>query len=212
MRQYERRVTSQFGEDGIIEYLINTVGVTNKIAVEIGTGPSRENNTHNLLDKGWRVFWFDLVQNNVQHEQLVSTVATVTSTNVVELFDQQKIPADFDLLSIDIDGNDYHVRQALAAYKPRIIVMEYNGAYDKDTEYIMPLDDSYRWQGDVRFNASLKSLQLLNDSLGYDLVYCTSQGVNAFFLRKDINPIGPKTCDEVYRKLFWYKGQPITNS
>lgn len=213
MKEYEKKYTSQFGEDGIIEHIFNTIGTTNKIAVEIGVIGDKvdfpENNTWKLHTKGWNCFWFDLTKPNYELENIILTTKYLTSNNISDIFSDLKIPNDFDLLGIDIDGNDYHIRKALRQYKPRVIIMEYNGCYSPHCDYIMPENNNYIWQGenDTTFGASLKSITKLNNEFGYDLVYCTSEGVNAFFIRKDINIFKCKEPDEVFKKVLWYNNE-----
>jgi len=206
VESYEKKVYSQNGEDGIIEYIFNSIGVTNKIAVEFGVNSSEhgaESNTRLLLDKGWKTFWIDTKENSGIHENCVSIQRFLTVDNIVDTFKELKIPIEFDLLSIDIDGNDYHIREALSEYKPRVYIIEYNGAISADSEYVMPRNDNYVWNGGTDFGASLLSYTKQADRLGYDLVYCNSNGVNSFFIKRDINPFPKVTVQEVWRKLFW---------
>lgn len=209
MKQYERKVHSQQGEDGIIEHIFNTIGTTDKIAVEIGVsafyGGARgaECNTLNLANQGWKTYWFDMIDVDVTPKNCTFVKGVLTPDNVVDAFENAGIPKEFDLLSIDIDSNDYYIREQLEMYKPRVCIQEYNGAYDASTEYIMPRDDSYVENRGTSFGASLKSIVLQADRQGYDLVYCDSRGVNAFFVRSDINPFPKQTSESAWVKLFW---------
>lgn len=208
MIKYENKIYSQNGEDGIIEHIFDTIGTTNKIAIEIGvsTGPTNiETNTANLIANGWNAYWFDCLVNNEVPNNCIFTKKMLTADNVVETFERLDIPKDIDLLSIDIDGNDYHLREALSQYRPRVCIMEYNGCFSGEIEYIMPRNDSYYWPGetDRNFGVSLKSCVIQADRLGYDLVYCESNGVNAFFVRKDVNVFKPTTSEEAWVKLHW---------
>lgn len=210
MKEYEKRVTSQQGEDGIIEHIFSKIGTTNKVAVEFGvaatsngTQPGGESNSLNLLNQGWNVYWFDSGSVPNPPMNCVFTQAFLTPENICNYFEQAGVPKSFDLLSVDVDGNDYHLREKLKDYDPRVVIMEYNGSYDGATEYIMPHDDNYRWRGDTLFGASLKSLTSQANRLGYDLVYCDQRGVNAFYIRKDLNPFPAKTSEEAWVKLFW---------
>lgn len=205
---YEKKVYSQNGEDGIIEHIFNSIGTTSKIAVEIGVSSGSngsENNTMLLTTQGWKTYWFDCLDNNSVPSNCTFTKHMLTASNVVSIFENLNIPKDIDLLSIDIDGNDYHIREALKEYKPRVCIMEYNGCFDGAVEYVMPRDDNYFWAGtsDRTFGASLKSYTLQAEALGYDLVYCDSLGVNAFFVRKDVNVFKPLTSEEAWVKLWW---------
>jgi hypothetical protein len=208
LEQFEKSIYSQNGEDGIIEHLFNELGTTNKIAVEIGVsvGPHGiETNTTNLLQQDWKSCWFDCMDNFNVPNNCIFTKKFLTADNVVETFESLNIPKEMDLLSIDIDGNDYHLREALCEYRPRVCIMEYNGCFDGNEEYVMPRNDDYYWPGpqDRSFGASLKSFTKQANRFGYDLVYCETQGVNAFFVRKDINVFKPLTSEEAWIKLCW---------
>jgi hypothetical protein len=202
---YEKKVFSQNGEDGILEHILKTIGITNRIAVEFGVGDGTENNTRYLADHlDFNVFWFDLCDLKYKPRTCVYNKKLLTPANIVETFESANIPKEFDVLSIDIDGNDYHVRDALSSYRPRVCVLEYNGSFASDFEYIMPHDDTYQWHyPDKRFGCSLKSQCLQANRLGYDLVYCNANGVNAFYIRKDVNVFASKTSEQAFVKLFW---------
>jgi hypothetical protein len=208
--QDEASVYSQNGEDGIIQKIFDVVGTTNKIAAEIGTStlgyPNPiETNTMNLLSSGWKTFWFDSNDPSYVPQNCVFTKEFLTTDNIADIFAKAGVPKDLDLLSIDVDGNDYHFREALYEFNPRVCVMEYNGCFDGSTEHIMPLNNDYVWAGnnDRIFGASLKSYTMQADRMGYDLVYCDSQGVNAFYVRKDINVFTALTSERAWVKLWW---------
>lgn len=207
MRRYEVKTHSQNGEDGIINYIFSKINTTNKVAVEFGVsagGGGLETNTRRLAEEGWQVYWFDCDAAKNLPPNCTFSQEFLTADNVADAFARQNIPKEFDLLSIDIDSNDYHVRESLKAYSPRVYVIEYNGNYPGNLEYVMPRDDHYKWQLQrTNFGASLKSLTNQADRLGYDLVYCESRGINAFFVRKDINPFPVKTSEEAYVRLWW---------
>lgn len=204
MQEYEAKVYSQNGEDGIIAYILSQIGTKNCTAVEFGVGNGYENNTRLLASLGWRTFWFDCGELRYCPLGCTFRQAMLTADNIDSIFREQQIPSDFDLLSIDVDGNDYHLREALYCYSPRICVMEYNGSYAADQEYVMPRDDNYRWiNWNKSFGASLLSLTQQADRLGYDLVYCESRGVNAFYVRRDINCLPVLTVGQAWRPLWW---------
>lgn len=217
MIHFEKKVYSQNGEDGIIEHIFSTIGITNKIAVEIGVSVTAkdhngnyisthiENNTAALSEKDWKLFWFDIIDPYRIPKNCTFINNRLTKDNIVKCFEDNSIPKEFDLLSIDIDSNDYYLRDALKDYSPRVVISEYNGCFDGTSEYVMEYDENYIWSGfsDRTFGVSLKSLTKQADELGYDLVYCDSRGVNAFFVRKDVNVFKKITSEEAWVKLWW---------
>ena len=205
--QYEKKVYSQQGEDGIIEHIFNVIGTTNNVAAEIGMSVNfPECNTYNLATLGWKTFWFDMQPINTSIIPPTSFFVKhkITADNVANIFDMVSVPIEMDLLSIDIDSNDYYIREALHMYKPRVCVQEYNGCFDGTEEYIMPRNDNHQLVHNTIFGASLKSIEIQADRQGYDLVYCDQRGVNAFFIRKDVNPFGHVPSEKAWKRLFWY--------
>lgn len=208
MKEFEKRIHSQNGEDGIIEHIFNQIGITNRIAVEFGVsagGGGTQTNTRLLAELGWTTFWYDIEDATNLPPNCNFEIQFLTKDNIQSVFESSGIPTEFDLLSIDVDGNDYYLRDALANYKPRVCIMEYNGYYNGNCEYIMPYNESYRWRGQRDFGASLKAYTVQANRLGYDLVYCDSRGVNAFFVRQDVNVFKPKTSEEAFVKIFKVK-------
>lgn len=208
MKNYEKRICSQNGEDGIIEHIFDKIGVTNKIAVEFGVsagGGGVQTNTRNLATQDWTTFWYDIEDATNLPPNCNFKKKFLTVNNIVDTFLESGIPNEFDLLSIDVDGNDYHLREAIKNYNPRVYIMEYNGYYNGSSEYIMPYNENYKWKGQTNFGASLKSYTIQANSLGYDLVYCESRGINAFFVRKDLNIFDSKVSEEAFVKIFKVK-------
>ncbi|MCM1541812.1 MAG: hypothetical protein NC121_11175 [Blautia sp.] len=91
-----------------------------------------------------------------------------------------------DLLSIDIDGNDYYVWDKIYSIDPRVVVIEYNAKFPANFEWIMNYDESHIWKYDDEMGASLKSLELLGNAKGYQLVGTNVTGSNAFFVKKEL--------------------------
>lgn len=208
MIEYERKVCSQNGEDGVIAEIFNRIGTTNKVAVEFGVsagGGGTEANTRYLAEQGWKTFWIDCEASTSLPRNCTFRQCFLTADNIESEFKQLGIPNELDLLSIDVDGNDYHLRESLNSYSPRVCVMEYNGSIPPDVPYIMPRNDKYVWKlWQTNFGASLYSYVEQANRLGYDLVYCESRGVNAFFVRKDINPFPSLTSEQAWRPLWWF--------
>jgi len=123
VNHFERKIYSQGGEDGILQIIFYLIGTTNNFFVEIGVDTGKECNTRYLREKeNWHGIMFDT---NDTGNPLIM-IEHVSPENVVSLFKKYDIPHDFDLLSIDIDSNDYWVWKAIT-YNPRVVVIEYNG-------------------------------------------------------------------------------------
>jgi hypothetical protein len=218
LNKYEYQIYSQFGEDGIINEIFSRVGTLSKFFVEIGAGEGIENNTTNLLTNNWKGVWIECdskavelinkyFSNFLKLKKLLLKDTFVTAENIEKLFKSANIPKQFDLLSIDIDGNDYWVWKTLKAYKPRVVVIEYNPSLGPSAEWIMKYDANHKYDYTNYHGSSLKSLELLGKELGYGLVGCSMSGVNAFFVRKDLigkNFLTPSTSQNFYEPPRYY--------
>jgi hypothetical protein len=118
--------------------------------------------------------------------------AFVTAENVEDLFAAAGVPAEPDVVSIDVDGNDWWIWRALTAHRPRLVVIEYNGNLDPAALLVKPYDPTAEWDLSAWFGASLGAYEWLAATKGYTLVHTDLRGVNAFFLRDDLLPsFGP---------------------
>lgn len=203
LEQSEHKVFSQNGEDGIIAAIFRAIGATNQVLVEFGCDPQvQECNSAYWLEQGWQALLMDAddrVYRNpggrVRHE-------FVTAENINELFAKYGVPASFDLLSIDIDGNDYWVWKALDdSYRPRVVVIEYNSFIPADQRKAIAYDPYFVWKGTDCFGASLLALKELGERKGYTLVYCDSSATNAFFIANEaiLFAFTPPPIEAVYR-------------
>lgn len=197
LNRYEYQVFSQSGEDGILEEIFQRIGSTNRFFVEFGAGNGSENNSAYLLIKDWQGLWMDSGEKNVRsilesyqalirEKRLRVKNAFVTPENIAQLLTEAGVPADFDLLSIDIDRNDYWVWKAVTSFNPRVVVIEYNAIYPPPVEWIVRCEPYTSWDMTSHMGASLKSLELLGNRKGYKLVGCNFSGGNAFFVREDL--------------------------
>lgn len=180
----EKKIFSQNGEDGVIEKIFSTIGVTNQFYVEFGVENGKECNTRYLREVcGWSGLMMDGSNENASinlHKEYI------TAENINELFAKYNVPFDFDLLSIDIDGNDFYVWHAIQEYSPKVVVIEYNASYTPPQDKIIVYDPNYVWNGTDYFGASFLSLKKLGAHKGYTLIYAENQGINLFFVRDDI--------------------------
>jgi hypothetical protein len=189
------RSFSQNDEDGIVQEIFRRIGTESRAFVEFGVGNGMENNSRALLYAGWRGLWIEgnpkacagirrAFSQEMSRGQLQLTSAFITRDNISGLIEAARLP-DLDLLSIDIDGNDYWIWQAISL-RPRVVIIEYNATFRPPTSWTIQYNESHRWNGSHYHGASLQALHDLGRSKGYTLVGCSLSGVNAFFVRDDL--------------------------
>jgi len=200
---WEFQVTSQYGEDGIIQYLLQRVPVERKIFVEFGVEDYKEANTRFLLQNdGWSGLVMDgsaahvatIRQDAISwRANLNAQRAFITRENINDLLTSHGVSGDIGLLSIDIDGNDYWVWEAITAVQPRIVISEINPLFGPESAVSIPYDANFQrgkaHSSHVYFGASLAALDHLARKKGYRLVAVTREGINAFFVRNDVMAI-----------------------
>lgn len=199
----EFQVFSQFGEDGIIQYLLSRIDVPTYLEsfVEIGVEDYREANTRFLLMKdNWRGVIVDAGSDHVdfvkshdlgwRHD--ITAVSTfVTRENVNSVISSAGLSGEIGLLSIDIDGNDIWLLEALEAVSPLVLTIEYNSLFGPEGSVAVPYSESFsRFQAHhsgVYWGSSLSAIAEIARLKGYRLVGSNKAGNNAFFLRKDVD-------------------------
>ena len=200
LKDAEFRVFSQWGEDGIIQYLTSRVVIDRKVFVEFGVQDYCESNTRFLLlNNNWSGMVIDGNAENIRliqsadwswRHELNSKAAFVTRENINDLIGGGGIRGDIGLLSIDIDGNDYWVWEAITVVNPRIVVIEYNGLWGAVSSVSTPYDPQFvrgrAHYSNLYYGASLPALFGLAKKKGYTFVGSNSAGVNAFFVRSDV--------------------------
>jgi hypothetical protein len=199
LNRHEYKVSSQNGEDGIIAEIFRRIGTTTKTFVEFGASDGSENNTALLVRQGWGGLWMDAdtaainkakttFRTEVDSGKLTVLEAFISAENIEDLFHQGKVAEEFDLLSIDIDRNDYYVWEKITHFRPRVVIVEYNAVVPPTMSWKTPYDPkAFGWTSFGNGNgASLKALEELGAKKGYRLVGCDLCGVNAFFVREDL--------------------------
>ena len=158
LKSHERRVYSQCGEDGVLEFLFRELGVRAGSFVEFGAKDGRSlSNTANLrLHHGWTGLLMDA--GAAPDDPLVRR-EFVTAENIEALLARYEVPRDLDLLSIDIDGNDYWVWKAIEGWCPRVVVVEYNIFFAPDDAKTMPYDPDHLWDETSYHGASLEAFR-----------------------------------------------------
>jgi hypothetical protein len=198
-RDVEFRVFSQFGDDGMIDCLVEYLRPPASF-VELGTGDYTESNTRFLLiNRQWRGFICDgntRLMNRVRQDtvtwQFGLTVADrfITKDNVSALLEEHGFTGELGLLSIDLDGNDWYIWEALTAVHPAIVVMEYNAVFGDAAPVSVPYDEGFqrfaKEPTGLYWGVSLPALRVLAERKGYAFVGCNSAGNNAYFVRTDL--------------------------
>ncbi len=193
LTDYKKDVKSQHGEDGIITEIFRRMGAESKWCVEFGAlNGTHHSNTWNLImQEGWSGV---LIEADPTYAEKLKEVYKDTPRahcfnefvkfegehSLDSILARTPIPRDFDLLSVDIDGNDYHIWDSLSQYNPRVVVIEFNPTIPNDISFIQPQDMS------VQQGSSLKALAELGAKKGYRLAAVT--GVNAFFILDELFP------------------------
>lgn len=198
LNEAEFQVFSQFGDDGIIQWLVNKLPIPHKTFIEFGVENFREANTRFLLiNNYWAGLVIDGDKDNVdsiRKEQiytfydLQAECSFITSENINDLLKTAKFNQNVGILSIDIDGNDYWVWERIESIKPIIIICEYNSLFGYEDPITIPYKPDFIRGKITPFNfygTSLKSACDLAVSRGYCFIGCNSAGNNAYFIRND---------------------------
>ena len=206
------RLSSQNQEDGLTLALLNEVGASCHRFVEIGSGLSGGNSGFLARECGWSGLMVDghadhMAQVGRRFPTVKAVAAWVTRENINDLITGNGCTGEVDLFSLDLDGNDYWIWEAMTACSPRIVILEYNSMFGPDRAVTIPYDpkfDRHRHHT-AYYGASLTALTRLSARKGYRLVAVEPNGVNAFFLRNDLAPHVP-ACDpaRAYRLLEKY--------
>lgn len=194
--RYELRGFSQNGEDGVIAEIMRRIGTSGRTFVEFGIESGREGNCVLLADVlGWSGLFIEpeaehfrrLSAKYAANRRIQTVQSLVTPDNVERLFRDAVVAQEPDILSIDVDGADYWIWEAITSYLPRLVVVEYNAALGALRRAVQPRDHSGGWDGTDGFGASIAALEALAEVKGYRLVHTDLTGCNAFFVRADLD-------------------------
>ncbi|MGZ4704841.1 MAG: hypothetical protein ACXWCM_08235, partial [Acidimicrobiales bacterium] len=167
----ELRVFSQNGEDGVLAEIFERIGEGDRFFVEFGAEEGLEGNSRFLREVlGWRGVYIEA--DPELHQRLAARIdpdtctvvrSLVTPDNIESLLEQAGVPDAFDLLSIDIDGQDYYVWEALTRHRPRVVVIEYNSGLTAGRSQVEPRGAG-PWDRTDHFGASIEALIALGRS------------------------------------------------
>ncbi len=211
LSETEFKVFSQWGDDGIIQYLINYLEINNKTFIEFGVEDYKEANTRFLLiNDNWSGLIMDWGNSNIEkikkHDifwkyDLKAKAAFITAENINQLIEEEGISGEIGLMHIDIDGNDYWVWKALEVVQPVIMIVEYNSVFGNKKAITIPYVDNFQrikahYSG-LYAGASLPALCDLAEEKGYVFIGSNSSGNNAYFIKKgyskDLQILDPDT-------------------
>ncbi|MEW6302259.1 MAG: hypothetical protein AB1705_02235 [Verrucomicrobiota bacterium] len=204
LRTEERQIFSQFGEDGLILYFLSRIGAPHKNFIEFGIEDGVECNAANVaINFGWaglflegspslaeraREFYHRRHRIAPDHVRIESHF--LTRENVNDIFAKYGYTGEIDLLSLDIDGNDYWLWEAIQVVTPRLVVIEYNATFGAERAVTVPYEAAFQREAKHPsgwyHGASLRALNKLAKRKGYFLGGCDSSGANAFFVREDV--------------------------
>ena len=189
-----KSIYAQGAEEAMLERIFERIEPVTRFCVEFGASDGlRNSNTALLLrERGFRGvlveasdYRFGRLRENWGEADDVRIVQAVVQPGTVEeIFAAAGVPEDLDLLSIDIDGNDYWVWRAIERYRPKVVVIEYNPYYEPPQRWVMKENPAHEWDGSTYYGASLESLYWLGKDKGYELLCCDRQGNNAFFVER----------------------------
>lgn len=216
LSEVEFQVFSQWGDDGIIQYLVNNIDIPNKTFIEFGVENYRESNTRFLLiNNNYSGLVIDGDKKNVDYinsdelswsYDLHAVHSFITRDNINSTilgFLNKGYNAEIALLSIDIDGNDYWIWNDLAVVNPVIVIVEYNSVFGASNKWTIPYKADFYGINEhpsrYYWGASLNAFCDLAGKKGYSLIGCNSNGNNAYFIRNDkIKKFRPLTSEEAF--------------
>lgn len=215
LNDYEFKIFSQFGDDGIIQYLIKNVKIENETFIEFGVEDYAESNTRFLMmNNNWSGFVMDGSADAMARlgsqpwfwkYNLEKKTAFIDKENINELLDSSGL-SNLGVLHIDLDGNDFFILEAMDfdRYSPSILILEYNAVFGKDRAISVPYDPTFvrteKHYSNLYFGASLSAVTYAAERKGYKLVGCNLAGNNAYFIREDLmtDKFKPLTAKEAF--------------
>jgi hypothetical protein len=199
LQDSEFKVFSQWGDDGIIQYLVNNLDISDKRFIEFGVSDYAEANTRFLLlNNNWSGLVMDCSMENINHikndeiywkHDLTAISVFVTVENINDTLRNSGYEGEIGLLHIDVDGNDYWIWKAIEVIAPVIASIEYNSLFGPERAITIPYDPKFdrftAHHSGIYAGASLLALCDLAEEKGYVFIGSNSAGNNTYFVRKD---------------------------
>jgi hypothetical protein len=215
IHEAEFKVFSQFGEDGILQYLVRETGIRRdeQIFVEFGVQNYVESNTRFLLfNDNWRGLILDgseqymnfvRSQDLYWRHDLTAITAWITRDNINDLIKNAGFYGDVGILSVDIDGNDYWVWERIGVINPAIVVVEWNSVFGPDHAISIPYSEDFErgtaHYSNLYWGASIQAFNHLAERKGYALMGSNTAANNLFFVRRDrLGRLTPLTPHQAY--------------
>jgi len=215
LSRYEKTFYSQNGEDGIVAKLVQLICPKRGFCVEFGAFDGvTGSNTYLLRRQGWDCL---LLDRGYEIPEFKLHKEYITAQNINQLFEKYQVPEKIDLMSVDIDFNDFYIWKAIdPKYNASILLMEYNASIPPDEDKVVKYHPYYIGDGTNYFGASILAMYRLGRAKGYSLVYAEQTGTNLFFVRdeiveelekkgitfKDLNDV-----EKIYRRPTYGKGE-----
>jgi hypothetical protein len=177
---------SQCGEDVVLARIFAEIGTGSGFLVDFGAGDGVSlSNTKMLMEVGWRGLLMD--GDNQGNEQVKQEF--ITAENICSLFHKHGVPQNFDLLSLDIDGNDLWILKAIldGEYRPRVFIVEMNPAIRNGANLTIKYNPTHKWANNDYYGASFEAWKVLGKEYGYTLI-CQIESLNMIFVKSDIIP------------------------
>ncbi len=197
---FKKSIYAQGAEEDILQRIFARIEPATRVCIDIGASDGLRNSNTALLWKehGWRAvlvegdaYRFGRMRDNAAAERwdearVTMVHARVQPDTVDDTLAGAGVPAAFDLLSLDVDGNDWWIWRALERHRPRVVVVEYNPYYEPPERWVMKLNPDHVWDGSTYYGASLASFAALGADKGYELLCCDQNGNNAFFVEREL--------------------------
>lgn len=209
------KVFSQWGEDGLIQFLISNINFCNNKFIEFGVEDYYECNTRFLLSNNkWSGLVIDADSKCIEKikkdkiywsSNLKAVNKFITKDNINSIIEENGFAGEIGILSIDVDGNDYWIFKAINIVNPDLIIIEYNSLFGKTYPLTVPYDENFirnkKHFSNMYYGASICALNELASEKGYSLIASNNVGNNLFFLRNNlIGDIKKLTVEEAYTK------------